>query len=269
MRTQTGRKPFRDEALFIAILMMVVIALPLAAFLAFTLRLVFLAGVLVAAVVSVAVVFSPSLRAGLKSWADGQVSYNGVRLAHDVAIHPTHSWMRLEDGEMVVGADDLTQVALGPVEEVELPRPGTEVARGDTLFRLRHADRTVGVHSPVTGSVIGGNRRLASEPGLVNQAPFTRGWAVRLKGDAPRRQRRSLLRGKRARAWLREEVDRLLSALLGLPGGVPTLPDGGVLVDELHRHIDEATWHQLAAEMFQNEAPAHEASTHDNTSESR
>jgi len=253
MRTQTTRKRFREEILFAAVVVMVVVALPLAAALAFAVRLVFLAGLAVVAVAGLVLVFSPSLRDGLKGWADGQVSFSGVRLAHDVAVDPAHSWARIEDGEMVVGADDLIQVALGPVEAVQLPRPGTEVTKGDALFRLRHGDRSIDVRSPVTGSVSGYNQQLAVDPGLVNEAPFTRGWAVRLKGDRPRRQRRSLLRGKHARAWLREEVDRLLATMLGVPGGVPTLPDGGVLVDELHQHIDDRMWRQVSADFFHGE----------------
>jgi len=239
------------------VVVVLVLALPLAAVLAFTTRLVFFVGLVAVAAGGVAFAVSPTFRDWLTGRAEGKVSYNGIRLATDVALDPAHAWARVEEGELVVGADDLVQTALGPIESVEVPPPGTRVRRNDPLFRLRHGDRTVEVRSPVTGSVARANPLLGDEPGLVNEAPFTRGWVVRLEseGEPARRQRRRLLRGRRAKDWMREEVDRLLALLVGSPAGVPCLPDGGVLVDELHRHIDDVTWRQLEASFFDTEKP--------------
>lgn len=254
MRTMTRRR-IRDELLFVSILVLLVLALPLAAALAFATRVAFLVGLVAVAVGAVVFAFSPVFRDWLRGWTEGKVSFSGVRLATDVALDPGHGWTRVEDGELVVGADDLVQTALGPVEEVDLPPPGTRVRRGEPLFRLRHGGRTVEIRSPVTGTVSRPNLQLATEPELINQAPFTRGWAVRVKSEdgSARRQRRSLLQGARARAWMREEVDRLLAILVGTPGGVPSLPDGGVLVEKVYRHIDDATWRQVKASFFAGE----------------
>jgi len=251
MRTIT-RVRIRDELLFVTILVLLVLALPLAAALAFATRVAFLVGLVAVAVGAVVFALSPVFRSWVRGWTEGKVSFSGVRLATDVALDEGHGWTRVEEGELVVGADDLVQTALGPVDEVDLPPPGTRVRRGEPLFRLRHADRTVEIRSPVTGTVSRTNPQLATEPELINQAPFTRGWAVRVKSEdgSARRQRRSLLRGGRAKAWMRNDVDRLLAILVGTPDGVPSLPDGGVLVEEVYRHIDDATWRRVNASFF-------------------
>ena len=252
MRTIT-RRHIRDELLFVTILVLLVLALPLAAALAFATRAAFLIG-LVGVVIGAAVfAVSPVFRSWFTGWMEGKVSFSGVRLAHGVALDEGHGWTRVEDGELVVGADDLVQTALGPIDKVDLPRPGTRVHRGEPLFRLHHTDRRVEIRSPVTGTVSGTNPVLARNPELVNEAPFTHGWAVRVESEdgSARRQRRSLLRGERAKAWMREEVDRLLALLVGTPGGIPSLPDGGVLVEEVYRHIDDATWQQVNASFFE------------------
>lgn len=251
MRTITRRR-IRDELLFVGILVLLVLALPLAAALAFATRVAFLVGLVAVAVGAVVFVVSPVFRSRLTGWMEGKVSFSGVRLATDVALDEGHGWARVEDGKLVVGADDLVPTALGPVDEVDLPPTGTRVRRGEPLFRLHHADRTVEVRSPVTGTVSGTNPVLALNPELVNEAPFTHGWAVRVESEegSARHQRRSLLRGERAKVWMREEVDRLLTILLGTPGGIPSLPDGGVLVEEVHRHIDDATWREVKASFF-------------------
>jgi glycine cleavage system H protein len=252
------RRHIRDELLFVTILVLLVLALPLAAALAFATRLAFLAGLVAVAVGAIVFAVSPVFRSWFTGWAEGKVSFSGIRLAHDVALAESHGWTRVEGGELVVGADDLVQTALGPVDKIDLPPPGTRIRRGEPLFRLHRGDRTVAIRSPVTGTVSGANPRLANDPSLINEAPFTAGWAVRLEaeGESPRRQRRSLLQGRQAKAWMRDEVDRLLAVLVGTPGGVPCLPDGGVLVDEVYRHIDDDTWRRVNASFFEIEPTA-------------
>lgn len=245
----------REGLFYAAVVIVLVLALPLAVALALTARLAFFGGLALVAVGGIVFAVSPTFRDWLTGRSEGKVSYQGIRLASDVALDSGHGWARVEGREMVVGADDLVQTALGPVEAVDLPPPGTRVRRHEPLFRLRHGSRTVEVRSPVSGSVVGTNRQLGDKPGLVNEAPFTRGWVARIRSEdeAPRRQRKKLLRGRHAKAWLREEVDHLLALLVGSPAGVPCLPDGGVLVDELHRHIDDATWQRLKDAFFEVE----------------
>ena len=62
----------------------------------------------------------------------------------------------------------------------------------------------------------------------------------------------------RAAAWLvprgdrelfRREVDRMLGVVAAAEG-VPMLADGGEVVAEIHRHIDDETWKRLQAAVF-------------------
>lgn len=246
----TARRQGREALIYLVSLGLVLLALPLVGLLVFTGRAVFLGGLGLVALGGLAVAVSPGFRSWWQSRSTGQASISGIRLAHDVALHPAHAWTRLEDGEMVVGADDLMQATLGPVEEVELPPSGHRVRAGQTLFRLRRGERAVDVRSPVSGTVRSCNEALRQRPELVNQAPFAAGWVVRLDGEGPRRQRRALLRGGEARAWLRGEVDHLLASLVTEPAGAASLPDGGAVVGELHEHIDDATWRRLSRTFF-------------------
>ena len=160
--------------------------------------------------------------------------------------------------ETWVGADDLMQAVLGPVETVGLPPAGLHVEQGEPLFWARRDDRTLEVRSPLSGTVVSTNERLRDDPSLLNQAPFTAGWAVRLRGDHPREDRRRLFRGRSAREWFRGEVDRLLSAFTPDAMVGATLPDGGVVSHELWAHIDDATWEAMNRVLF---GPDDESST--------
>jgi hypothetical protein len=86
----------------------------------------------------------------------------------------------------------------------------------------------------------------------MNEDPYGEGWVVKLRGDDLRREQRRLRRGERARVWFGHEVDRLISALVG-DEEVVALADGGRLVDELHSHVDPATWDRLKHDFFEVE----------------
>ena len=238
-----------DNLISGVVVLLLLVALPLVA-----LALLILRGMLLAAGV-VAVVFgllafaiSPSFRAWFRQRSASRVSYKGLQLATDVVFHPSHSWARREH-DVVVGADDLAQAALGPVEAVELPDEGRAVRAGDPLFHLKRGDRSLEMRAPLTGTVVGVNPALRSHPELINKDPFNRGWAVRVRSDTPRAAWPQLLDGHRARSWFQADVDRLVG-LIAPTSGPTLLADGGPLVGHLHEHIDDDAWLALTDTMF-------------------
>jgi glycine cleavage system H protein len=233
--------------------LLVLLSLPLLAALAMVGRPLLLGAGVVALAVGVGLeLFSPSFREWLTFQQEPEMRYSGLRLPTDVALDRAHAWARIAGGEATVGADDLVQSVLGPVEAVELPPTGKQVRQGEPLFRLRRGERGVTLRAPISGRVLQTNAELQADPRRVNASPFAEGWAVRLEAEAPRRERRALRRGNAARAWFRGEVDQLLRSLQPATS-VPALPDGGVLVHELYRHIDDATWTKLQATFFDGE----------------
>lgn len=234
-------------------LALAIIALPVLAVVAFIGRGVLLAFAIVALVAILAAYsVSPAFRAWFDDRTEPELSYSGLRLGSGLSFHPFHAWARIEADEATVGADDLVQATLGPVDAVALPPVGLHLSQGEPMIRLTHGDRSVEVKSPVSGTVLSLNDTLAWDPQRVNRSPFGDGWLVRMRGDDLKRERKILLRGEEARSWFRREVDRVVSRLL--PGDLsPALPDGGVLVDELYRHIDTTHWNRLVDEHFGGE----------------
>lgn len=248
MNKPTNR--FKAGVVLVAITAGVLIVAPFIAALGFALRFVIVVGAAALLVVALlGYLSSRSFREWLDAYAEPEHDYKGLRLPAGLALHPGHSWARIED-DVVVGVDDVLQATLGPVDEVELPPEGRHVRQGDELFRLHHGDRVVNVLAPVSGTVVAGNETLRDRPGTINEAPFTGGWAVQLRGDDLRADRRRLLRGRRALTWFHDEVDRVIGLLIPDGHGAPTLPDGGVIVGELHHHIDDASWNRLTRTLF-------------------
>lgn len=79
-----------------------------------------------------------------------------------------HTWLGLEPSGLArVGVDDLARRALGRLDAVDLPEPGTRVRRGETLFSVRQGDRVAAFAAPVDGVVAAVNDDLRGAPEAV------------------------------------------------------------------------------------------------------
>lgn len=201
-------------------------------------------------------VMSPSFRSRLDAKIDEQMQYKGLRLISGTDFHPSHSWARILLWHVLVGADDLVQAVLGPVQAVDLPAVGTRVKEGDPLFTLRRGNRSVAVRAPISGIVIARNEQLLKHPALVNNEPFHRGWAVRLRPENASQDRRRLLHGEEARTWFGREIDRLMTSLHADEVLTTCLADGGTVAHDLYQHIDDDAWNRLSETFFTSETTA-------------
>jgi glycine cleavage system H protein len=242
--------PWRDVLKVAGLTLAAMVAMPAIAVLLFFARAALLF-VLMAAVAAgiVGLLLSPRFRGWLRYVGEPMIPYKGLELATDVALAPGHVWARVSGEEALVGADDLMQAALGPVDAVDLPPVGRRVQAGEPLFQLHNGKRALSGRSPVTGTVVAVNDALRDDPRRVNNTPFTDGWAVRVAGEDIRRERHGLRRGTSARELFRREVDRMLGVVAAAEGA-PMLADGGEVVAEIHHHIDDATWKRLQAAVF-------------------
>jgi glycine cleavage system H protein len=241
----------RRGLVFALAAVLVVLGVLLLPVVAVAMRPLLMVGFIVAALgAAVLSLFSPAFREWFKTVGEPEISYSGLRLATDAAAHPRHSWARFTSGGVAVGADDLVQAALGPVEAVELPSVGSRIKQGDPLFSLRRGNRSVRLRAPVSGTVVTRNEALVDRPQLINESPFADGWVVRLRADNVREEGRSLFQGKQARGWFRQEVDRLIGTVASKGAVMRTLPDGGTVVEDLYRQIDDGAWKSLEESFF-------------------
>lgn len=232
-----------------AIVLTFLVVLPLLAAVAFFARFVLLGAVAVAMCGGLALYLtSARFRAWLPEVAGQELDYKGLRLAGDVALSPQHVWARRDRDSVIVGSDDVAPTVLGPVSCVALPEVGRRVRRGEPLAELFRGGRSVAVRAPVDGVVVARNEALRRRPELVNVEPYADGWIARVRSDSRGRDA-TLQRGRHARAWFRTEVDRLVQTLTGT-GHQVVMADGGQLMAQLHREIDDELWQRVSHGFF-------------------
>ncbi len=163
----------------------------------------------------------------------------GTRLA------PGHTWLapRGADGTVAVGLDDVAERILPSATALELPTPGMEVHRGDPIAVIRAGRRAIRIGAPVDGTIIGVNRRVRRNPGLVKEDPYGRGWLFLM---TPRDDSwKGLPAGAVAEEWVASERRRLAHFVeeeLGLAAA-----DGGELVAPAPALLGEDAWKRIVA----------------------
>ena len=94
----------------------------------------------------------------------------------------SHEWVEDHgDGTVSVGITAVATEQLGELVYVELPKPGTQLARGAACAVVESTKAASDVYAPVSGEVVAVNEALGDSPQQVNSAPYAGGWLFKLK----------------------------------------------------------------------------------------
>lgn len=176
-----------------------------------------------------------------------------VRLPTGVFFAPSHTWLSLfPTGAAWLGIDDFVAQLLDRPQVKFLAGRGDHVSRGAPLMKLSEDGRALTIRSPIDGRVTALNPALATDPGLLQRAPFSEGWACELTPDRPA-DLKSLLLGGESRDWLREEFARLRDLFAGAGGALEPamLQDGGPPIAGAMRLAGADVWERFDHEFLE------------------
>ncbi|MBN9046775.1 MAG: glycine cleavage system protein GcvH [Rhizobiales bacterium] len=92
-----------------------------------------------------------------------------------------HEWIAVEGGVATVGITIHAQEQLGDLVYVELPEVGRTFSKGESLGVVESVKVASDVYAPVDGEVVEINEAAAADPALINQAPESDGWLLKVK----------------------------------------------------------------------------------------
>jgi glycine cleavage system H lipoate-binding protein len=168
----------------------------------------------------------------------------------DVMLHPGHTWARATaDGLVEVGLDDFAAKLLGPMERIELPRPGAAVSQGAPAFSVEDGARRVEMVSPVDGEVAEVNP-LAANADLWQFEPYGAGWLYKVRPERLPANERQLFVGEAARRWVEQASESLAARVSPQLGAV--LHDGGTPVHGIARQLEPERWDELCRHYFRS-----------------
>jgi glycine cleavage system H protein len=94
-----------------------------------------------------------------------------------------HEWVKLEGDLAVVGITSFAQDQLGDVVYVELPKVGDRVESMKPFGVIESVKTASDLFAPISGTIAAVNEQVATEPQLVNDAPYEGGWLIKVTPD--------------------------------------------------------------------------------------
>lgn len=96
-----------------------------------------------------------------------------------------HEWARQEGDKAVIGITEYAQDQLGDVVFVEMPAVGDKVKQNDRVGTIESVKTVSDIFVPVSGEVIAINEEIESDPSIVNQEPYGKGWLFEIRLSNP------------------------------------------------------------------------------------
>jgi glycine cleavage system H protein len=97
----------------------------------------------------------------------------------------THEWIAVQGAKAKVGVTQYAQGEISDVVFVDLPKQGQIVQQAKMAAVVESVKAAFDIYAPVSGKITDVNKALESNPGLINQSPYTDGWIFELEFSNP------------------------------------------------------------------------------------
>jgi glycine cleavage system H protein len=132
----------------------------------------------------------------------------GYNMPDDLHYEENHYWVRIEGDLLVMGMDDFARKMAGDIVYVQLPFEGKALKLGKKFAKVESGKWVGKVYAPVSGEIVGSNEELETNPELINQDCYQKGWMYRIRpndmGEVD-----SLIHGSDAvEKWLLADIEK-------------------------------------------------------------
>lgn len=103
----------------------------------------------------------------------------------DLVYTEDHEWARLEqEGGKTLATVGITAFAveqLGDVTQVDLPKEGETLKKGEVFGSVESVKAVSDLFAPLSGKVVKVNSPLHDSPEYVNEEPYDTGWMIQIE----------------------------------------------------------------------------------------
>jgi glycine cleavage system H protein len=92
-----------------------------------------------------------------------------------------HEWISLDGDTATIGITDHAQRELGDIVYVDIDTLDKDVAQHDVFGTVEAVKTVSDLFSPISGTVLEVNDKLADAPETVNSDPYGDGWIIKMK----------------------------------------------------------------------------------------
>lgn len=127
-----------------------------------------------------------------------------MKVLKDLYYTEDHEWLKVENGEALIGITDFAQDQLGDIVYVELPELDEEISKEEGFAAVESVKAASDVFMPVDGKVVEVNEDLLDSPELLNNEPFD-AWIAKVE-LTDKAQLSELMSSEEYQEYISEEV---------------------------------------------------------------
>ena len=132
----------------------------------------------------------------------------GYNMPDDLYYEENHFWVKPEGDIIIMGMDDFAQTMAGEIVYIQLPDEGKKLKKGKKFAKIESGKWLGKVYAPVNGELVEVNEELETNPGLINEDCYGKGWMFKIRPD-DMSELEDLIHGPEAvEKWLRADIEK-------------------------------------------------------------
>ena len=96
-----------------------------------------------------------------------------------------HEWLKTEGDVAFIGISDHAQHELGDIVFIEVETVGENLGKGEAFGTIEAVKTVSDMYMPVGGEVLEFNEALTTNPEILNQDPYEKGWVIKIRITDP------------------------------------------------------------------------------------
>jgi len=133
---------------------------------------------------------------------------HGYNMPDELYYEENHFWVRDEGDILVMGMDDFAQILAGEIVYIQLPEEGKILKAGKKFAKMESGKWLGKVYAPVNGELVGVNEELETNPGLINDDCYGKGWMYKIKPDDKGELNNLMHSHEELDKWLLAEIEK-------------------------------------------------------------
>ena len=129
-------------------------------------------------------------------------------VAEGLCYSTDHAWIKVEDGKARIGISDYAQKQLKQILVIDLPEIGSKTTQTEPYASIESIKLVTDLISPLSGTVVEINSELQSNPTLINEDPFGKGWLLILEPSNLDKELPNLMDFQKAVEWYKELIKK-------------------------------------------------------------
>jgi glycine cleavage system H protein len=93
----------------------------------------------------------------------------------------SHEWSDLQGNICTVGISKFAVEQLTDVTNLDLPKVGKQLEAGKPFGEIESVKAVFDLYAPVSGEVVEVNSPVVSDPSIINDDPYGKGWMIKIK----------------------------------------------------------------------------------------